>query len=63
MKIDKITFKNGQAWVVIRSEFDGEYLGTWHVVSRDMVKLLREEMPTEIDFIKFKETEDNQNGI
>ena len=27
MKIDKITFKNEQAWMTIKSE-DGEYLGS-----------------------------------
>ena len=57
MKIDKITFRNRQAWVVIRSEFDDEYLGTWHVVSPSIVKLLQEEMPTGIDF---KELKDDQ---
>jgi len=53
MKIDKITFKNEQAWVVIRSEED-EYLGTWHIVHRPFVKALREEMPEKIKFEKKK---------
>jgi hypothetical protein len=49
MKIDKITFKNNQAWIVIKSE-DGEYLGTWHCVSPNFVKALQQEMPKGIIF-------------
>lgn len=51
MKIDKITFKNHQAWIVIKSG-DGEYLGTWHCVNTDFVKALQKEMPKEIVFME-----------
>jgi len=44
MKIDKITFKNHQAWIAICSE-DGEYLGTWHVINPEFVGVLRNENP------------------
>ena len=44
MNIDKITFKNNQAWLVIRSE-GGEYLGTWHVTQPEFVNALRESDP------------------
>ena len=49
MKIDKITFKNGQAWIVIKSE-DNEYLGTWHIVNPELVETLQKEMPKRIKF-------------
>ena len=49
MKIDKITFKNEHAWIVIKFE-DGDYLGTWHVVNRDFVESIRKEMPKSISF-------------
>ncbi len=49
MKIDKITFKNNQAWLVIKDN-DGDYLGTWHVVNSDMVDVIKHIMPKEIEF-------------
>ncbi len=49
MKIDKITFKNDQAWLVIRDD-DGNYLGTWHIVNSIMVNVIRDTMPTDIEF-------------
>ena len=49
MKIDKITFKNNQAWIVIKSE-EGEYLGTWHVVNPNFVIALQKEMPKKLKF-------------
>ena len=51
MRIDKITFKNGQAWVVVKEdEFNGKYIGTWHITNIETVELLREDMPEEIFF-------------
>ena len=47
MKIDKITFKNNQAWLVITSD-DGNYLGTWHIVDINFVEVIKKLMPTEI---------------
>lgn len=47
MKIDKITFKENQAWLVIRSK-DNVYLGTWHTTDPEFVNALRKENPTEI---------------
>jgi len=49
MKIDKITFKNNQAWIVIRSKNE-DYLGTWHCVHPRFVDLLQKDMPKEISF-------------
>lgn len=49
MIIDKITFKDNQAWIVIRSE-NGDYLGTWHTTNSNFVEALRKENPK---FIKF----------
>ncbi len=49
MKIDKVTFKNKQAWLVIRDE-NGEYFGTWHIVNLAFVEALRKEMPTKLKF-------------
>ncbi len=51
MKIDKITFKNNQAWVVLKDN-DGNYLGTWHVVNIDFVNYIREINPEEMFFDK-----------
>ncbi len=53
MKIDKITFKNEQAWMTIKSE-EGEYIGTWHIVNIDFVKTLRDNMPDKIILEKTK---------
>ena len=61
MKIDKITFKNEQAWVVIRSNND-EYLGTWHVVNGDFVKLLMKEMPKYLFFSTSEQSSNSANG-
>ncbi len=47
MKIDKITFKNSQAWIVVESDND-EYLGTWHVANSEFVKALQKELPNKI---------------
>lgn len=49
MKIDKITFKNNQAWVVIKSH-DDDYLGTWHVVDTAFVEYIRKINPKDIFF-------------
>ena len=51
MKIDKITFKNNEAWIVLRSD-DGEnrYLGTWHTQDEALVKWLREKNPLKLEF-------------
>lgn len=54
MKIDKITFKNGQAWVVVRSE-DDNYIGTWHIVDCELAKQLQKELPNKIKIWKEKE--------
>jgi hypothetical protein len=51
MKIDKVTFKNNQAWVVIKSE-KGEYLGTWHITHPEFVKELQKEIPKNLKFEK-----------
>jgi len=51
MKIDKITFKNNQAWLSIRSK-EGDYLGTWHIVNLELVETLKKETPKEIRFEK-----------
>ncbi len=51
MKIDKITFKNEQAWVVIRDHVN-EYLGTWHVIQKEAVDYLRQFNPKELHFEK-----------
>ena len=45
MKIDKITFKESQAWIVIKSD-DGDYLGTWHSANPEFVNAIRKENPT-----------------
>jgi hypothetical protein len=47
--IDRITFKDNQAWIVIRSP-DGTYLGTWHAMNSAFVEALRKEMPKVINF-------------
>lgn len=47
MRIKKITFGSGQAWVSIYSD-DDFYLGTWHVTNKQFVEALRLEMPTNI---------------
>lgn len=53
MKIDKITFKNNQAWVVVKNDnYEGKYIGTWHIIDFETVELLRKDMPTEIFFRK-----------
>ena len=44
MRIEKLTFKNHQAWIAIYSN-DGEYLGTWHVINPEFVEVLRNESP------------------
>jgi hypothetical protein len=49
MIIDKITFKDNQAWIVIKTK-EGEYLGTWHVVNPAFVEAIRKEMPKVINF-------------
>ena len=54
MKVDKITFKDEQAWIVIRSE-EGDYLGTWHTTHPNFVKLLREQNPKKIKFEELEE--------
>jgi len=46
--IDKITFKNDQAWVVMRSQIGEDYIGTWHITNKEFVKFLRESNPKEI---------------
>ena len=51
MKIDKITFKNNQALVVIRDN-SGLYLGTWHVVDSNFVEYIRKINPEEMYFDK-----------
>lgn len=57
MKIDKITFKNSQAWAVITSDnIEKTYIGTWHIVDPETVELLRKDMPEEI-FFRDKETD------
>jgi len=58
MKIDKITFKNAQAWIVVKSK-DGEYIGTWHIVNEDFVEALRNEMPNKIILKKEAFTEES----
>lgn len=52
MKIGKITFKNKQAWIVIKSDDGVDYLGTWHCVDVSFVEELQKEMPQEIYFYK-----------
>lgn len=47
MKVDKITFKENQAWITIRSE-EGEYLGVWHTSNPELVKAIRDKMPKKI---------------
>ena len=49
MKIDKITFKNNQAWLVLQDN-DGNYLGTWHVINLDFVEYIRTINPKEMFF-------------
>jgi hypothetical protein len=44
MKIDKITFKEGKAWLAVFSD-ENEYLGTWHVVNPQFVQALQNEHP------------------
>lgn len=51
MKIDKITFKNNQCWVVLKDN-DGNYLGTWHVIEPNFVKYIRNINPEEMFFDK-----------
>jgi len=58
MKIDKITFKDNQAWVTIRNH-NNDYLGTWHIVNPDFVEYIRETMPKEILF--FRGAEDDKS--
>ncbi len=53
MKIDKISFKNDQAWLVVCSD-DGNYLGTWHIVDIRFVESLQKEMPNKIKVWKEK---------
>ena len=48
MKIDKVTFKNNQAWLAIRND-DGEYIGTFHVVNPELVKLIKLDLPEELE--------------
>ena len=62
MKIDKITFKNKQAWVVIRSD-NNKYLGTWHIVDTDFVKSLMKEMPQFIFFSTSEQSSDSADII
>ena len=52
IKIDKITFKNNQAWVVLRSEKNDEYLGTWHVNNKEFVNLLQVSLPKSMELNK-----------
>lgn len=47
MKVDKITFKNNQAWITVRAD-DGIYLGVWHVTNPAFVNAIRESDPKEI---------------
>jgi len=47
MKIDKITFKNHHAWIVVKAD-DGIYLGTWHIVHTPFVEAIQKEMPNKI---------------
>ena len=49
MKVDKISFKDGQAWISIRST-DNEYLGTWHVSHPGFVEELRLNIPKTLYF-------------
>jgi len=49
MKIDKITFKNNQAWVVVKDNA-GLYLGTWHVVDQSFCQYIRQINPEEMFF-------------
>ncbi len=51
MEIDKISFKNDQAWIVIKSE-NGSYLGTWHVVDKALVENLRKTNYIGLKFIE-----------
>ena len=53
MKIDKVTFKNNQAWLVVTSD-DGNYLGTWHIVDIKFVEELQKEIPNKIKIWKEK---------
>ncbi len=58
MRIDKITFKNNQVWIVIKS-VTGTYLGTWHIVNPEFVEYIRQKNPKEIHFEEFaKEVKD-----
>ncbi len=59
MEIDKISFKNNQAWIVVKGD-DGTYLGTWHVVDPALVKKIREHMPVGLLFV---EGESKKNGM
>ena len=47
MEISKISFRNGQAWLAIRSK-KGEHIGTWHITHPEFVKALRKENPEKI---------------
>ena len=47
MKIDKISFKNHQAWLAIYSK-DRQYLGTWHVTNPEFVEVLRNKHPRQL---------------
>lgn len=47
MRIDRLSFRNGQAWIAVYSEL-GEYLGTWHVVFPEFIRALQAEMPDRI---------------
>lgn len=57
MKIDKITFKNNQAWVTIYK--DGVYLGTWHIIEPSLVDWLRQNNPGKLRFMDYEGCEDN----
>lgn len=61
MKIDKITFKNDQAWVVLK-DYDGNYLGTWHVVDFDFVNYIRKINPKEMFFEESLMNKGDSNG-
>ena len=47
MKIDKISIRNNQAWLAIKSE-DDEHLGTWHVINPGFVRAIQNEIPKRI---------------
>ena len=50
-KVRETSFGNDQAWLSIEDE-EGNYLGTWHIVNRELVNTLKQqERAPELRFV------------